>query len=114
MHLEERNLRDGGVPRGPGGPPHMGITIKWIRELGGERKIVRKLFVFVMALMTLAPIGAQQGKGEWLAYIGTYTRGKAKGIYAYRFQPATGEVKEIGLAAESTSPTFLAVHPNQR
>jgi len=57
---------------------------------------------------------AQGGKGGWIAYIGTYTRNKSKGIYAFRFQPATGEVTEIGLVAETPSPSFLVVHPNQR
>src|SRR5215475_2724622 len=52
---------------------------------------------------------------EWNVYVGTYTRPqKSKGIYAWRFQPATGTLTAIGLVAETTSPSFLAVHPNQR
>jgi 6-phosphogluconolactonase len=53
--------------------------------------------------------------GESLIYVGTYTTdAKAKGIYAYRFQPATGTVTPLGLVAETPSPAFLAVHPNRR
>ncbi len=51
---------------------------------------------------------------EYLVYIGTYTRGESKGIYAWRFDPATGRLAELGLAAEAVNPSFLAVHPNGR
>lgn len=53
-------------------------------------------------------------KGEFIVYIGTYTGPKSKGIYAFRFQPATGSSTPLGLAAETTSPSFLAVHPTRR
>ena len=46
-------------------------------------------------------------------YVGTYTRAPSKGIYAYRFQGATGTVTPMGtagLAAETVNPSFLAVH----
>lgn len=45
-------------------------------------------------------------------YVGTYTGGKSEGIYAYRFDAATGEIRELGLAAKAVNPTFLAVHPD--
>jgi 6-phosphogluconolactonase len=51
---------------------------------------------------------------NWIAYIGTYTTGVSKGIYAYRYQPETGGLEPIGLAAETLSPSFLATHPNGR
>jgi 6-phosphogluconolactonase len=53
-------------------------------------------------------------KGQWLAYIGTYTRPPSQGIYAWRFEAASGKLTPLGLAAETSNPTFLAVHPNQR
>jgi 6-phosphogluconolactonase len=53
-------------------------------------------------------------KDEYLLYVGTYTRGTSKGIYAYRFRPSKGRAATIGLAAETENPSFLAVHPNQR
>jgi 6-phosphogluconolactonase len=58
--------------------------------------------------------GAGKEKGEWFAYFGTYTRPPSQGIYAWRFQPASGKLTAIGLAAETSNPSFLAVHPNQR
>lgn len=62
---------------------------------------------------TIAP-AAKPDKGPfYLAYIGTYTtKQQSKGIYAYNFNPATGEFTEIGLAAETTDPSFVAVHPD--
>ena len=48
------------------------------------------------------------------AYIGTYTRQKSKGIYALQFNMKTGEVVSRRLAAETESPSFLAIHQNNR
>jgi 6-phosphogluconolactonase len=53
-------------------------------------------------------------KGEYLVYVGTYTRQDSKGIYAYRFQPASGKLSSIGLVGETANPSFLALHPNHR
>jgi 6-phosphogluconolactonase len=53
-------------------------------------------------------------KGKYLAYVGTYTEegNKSKGIYAYRYDTATGQIASLGLAAETTNPSFVAIHPN--
>lgn len=81
----------------------------------------RNFSVFVTALLAspLLPFCAQGGekataKGEYLVYIGTYTGPKSKGIYAYQFNVATGQLTAFGLAAEIANPSFLAVHPNRR
>jgi 6-phosphogluconolactonase len=47
-----------------------------------------------------------------LMYVGTYTEGTSKGVYAYRFDNKTGKMTPLGLEAESPDPTFLALHPN--
>jgi len=54
--------------------------------------------------------------GKYLVYVGTYTEGsaKGKGIYAYRFDSATGNLTSLGLAAETVSPSFLTVHAKRR
>lgn len=49
-----------------------------------------------------------------LAYIGTYTEAKSKGIYVSRFDPETGTLTAPELAAETKNPTFLALHHNGR
>jgi 6-phosphogluconolactonase len=65
------------------------------------------------ALVGLALAGSVSAE-QFLLYVGTYTGAKSEGIYGYRFDSGTGEVSELGLAAKSTNPTFLAVHPNGR
>lgn len=66
--------------------------------------------------VSLTAIGRAQepaAKGEMLVYFGTYTNGpKSKGIYVSRLNPATGALSAPQLAAEASSPSFLAVHPN--
>ncbi len=56
--------------------------------------------------------GGRQERGS-ITYVGTYTRGTSRGIYLFRFQ-ADGGLKPAGLAAETESPSFLALHPNRR
>jgi 6-phosphogluconolactonase len=51
---------------------------------------------------------------ETLVYIGTFTHGSSKGIYAYRLDEATGRLTPLGLVAETQSPSYLAVSPNRR
>jgi len=82
-------------------------------------RLITKLFISAAAFACLLPSGiaqpAKNAKGEYIAYIGTYTRpNKSKGIYAWRFQPATGKFTPIGLVGETVSPSFLAVHPNHK
>ncbi len=45
-------------------------------------------------------------------YIGTYTGKGSKGIYAVSFNDKTGEIKKLGLAAETENPSFVALHEN--
>jgi 6-phosphogluconolactonase len=52
-----------------------------------------------------------------LLYVGTYTNNAnspSKGIYAWRFDAATGKATSIGVAAETDSPSWLALHPSKR
>jgi 6-phosphogluconolactonase len=75
------------------------------------------VFVFLLPAVAADSRPAAQAPGDWIMYVGTYTKAPSKGIYAYRFQSATGEVTPLGaagLAAETENPSFLAVHPNQR
>lgn len=68
----------------------------------------------VARLLILLLLGCHVWGGDYFAYIGTFTNQKSKGIYAWRFHPATGQLTPAGLVAETASPSFLAVHPNQR
>ncbi len=72
----------------------------------------------LLALPFLASGAEAAGKSpasrEYLAYIGTYTGLKSQGIYAFRFDAATGRLSPLGLAAKSANPSFLAVDPSHR
>jgi 6-phosphogluconolactonase len=60
----------------------------------------------LMALMAIPAAGADQ-----LVFVGTYNGPQSKGIYAWKFNDATGALVPLGLAAESSQPSFLALHP---
>ncbi len=81
----------------------------------------RTIFPAIVALLSflLLTVLAQAtppAKDKYFVYVGTYTEegSKSKGIYAYRFDPAQAKLTSIGVAAETTNPSFLAVHPNHR
>jgi 6-phosphogluconolactonase len=76
-------------------------------------KLVTRLLLSALALSAMPAVA--QSKGEFIAYVGTYTRpNKSKGIYAWRFVPATGKLTPIGLVGETVSPSFLAVSPDRK
>lgn len=67
------------------------------------------------AASTLSLAAQTPGSGKYFLYAGTSTnRSTSKGIYVSRYDAATGKADPLELAAESPSPTFLAVHPNHK
>jgi 6-phosphogluconolactonase len=74
------------------------------------------LALFAIAIFAAFPQAPKAARGgDYLVYVGTYTRKDAsKGIYAFRFQPSNGKLTSLGVAAETTDPSFLAFHPNHR
>ena len=52
--------------------------------------------------------------GPLRVYVGTYTGKDSKGIYVIEMDPQTGALTEPKLAAETKSPSFLALHPNNK
>lgn len=63
------------------------------------------------ALLMAAPAFAA---GRNVAYVGTYTDGKAKGIYALRYDEGSKKFVSLGLQAEVASPSFVAVSPSRK
>ncbi len=74
------------------------------------------LLLAVLLLSLFAAGSPPASKSQYLIYVGTYTEGgsNSKGIYAYRYDANTHEVKPLGLAAETTNPSWIAFHPNGR
>jgi 6-phosphogluconolactonase len=81
-----------------------------------SHRLAHYLALIALLLGTLLASAAPTPKGKYLFYVGTYTEGDthSKGIYAYRYDAATGDVTPLGVAAEATNPSFVAVHPNGR
>ncbi|HLK64930.1 MAG TPA: lactonase family protein [Bryobacteraceae bacterium] len=71
-----------------------------------------KIRLTLVATMLLT--GAVANAADYLVYAGTYTKGASKGIYAFRFQTATGKLTPIGVAAESVNPSFLVADSSHR
>jgi len=80
------------------------------------RELSRYTPLVLLATAALTAIAAPRAHGNYLVYVGTYTQegSPSKGIYAYRYDAATGQITALGLAAETTNPSFLALHPNGR
>jgi 6-phosphogluconolactonase len=66
----------------------------------------------LLAVLLVAGVEAQAA--EFLAYVGTYTGKGSEGIYACRFDPATGAARAVGLVAATDNPSFLTADPSGR
>lgn len=53
-------------------------------------------------------------QGTYQVFVGTYTGAHSKGIYSFRFDPATGKVTPPEVAAETENPSFLVVDQQGR
>jgi len=75
-----------------------------------------RLLAFLLVAVVTSAAASVAHRHEYLVYVGTYTEdgSKSKGIHVYRFDAKTTALTSLGLAAETTNPSFLAVHPNHR
>ncbi|HYM10530.1 MAG TPA: lactonase family protein [Bryobacterales bacterium] len=81
--------------------------------------MTRRFLVWMTVVAAAAPVAWSAPKAaakDYWVYVGTYTgpSTSGKGIYVYRFSAATGKLSGGTLAAETSNPTFLAVHPSER
>jgi 6-phosphogluconolactonase len=74
--------------------------------------VTRATLMLVLASVVMSSGGRTHAAGGRLVWIGTYTGPQSQGIYAFRFDGETGTLSPLGLAAETPSPSFLALHPN--
>jgi 6-phosphogluconolactonase len=78
-------------------------------------RILLAALLAALALLQTIPTAAERKEAEGLlVYTGTYTRGNSRGIYVHRFNPTSGKITSVGLAAETSNPSFLIVHPSGR
>jgi len=81
----------------------------------------RRTFLGAAGAATLLAGRVPAAGKQYFAYWGTYTtslprfaNGKSNGIYVSRFDAETGKLSTPELAAETRSPSYLAVHPSGR
>jgi 6-phosphogluconolactonase len=70
--------------------------------------MMTRLFALLAVFLSFA------NAADYLVYVGGYTRGAGKGIYAWRFDASKGELASLGLVAETTNPSWITVDPNRR
>jgi 6-phosphogluconolactonase len=83
-------------------------------------KITRRFFAVLMVvcapLILFSSARSPQRsvtKGQYLAYVGTYTTKTAsKGIYAFRYDANSGKLTPLGVAEETQDPSWVAIHPS--
>lgn len=76
-----------------------------------QRKTLLSLGAATLALSL--PL-LSQGQETLPLYIGTYTGGLSKGIYRTTLNLKEGTLSKPELVAETSSPSFLAFHPNKK
>lgn len=68
-------------------------------------KIKFLLLVFIMIINS-----CNKPHNDWLyLYIGTYTDGESEGIYLYKMNSKTGELKYVSVTGNIDNPSFLAI-----
>jgi 6-phosphogluconolactonase len=75
---------------------------------------LRSFFILLFALCSVFGGAQVSPSDQYLLYVGTYTVHDSQGIYAYRFDAATGQLISLGLAGQSDNPSFLTVAPGHR
>lgn len=70
--------------------------------------------ILILLLCSFAYASANAADYKYLVFVGTYTGNGSLGIYAYRFDPADGELTSVGLAAATENPSFLVADPTDR
>ena len=84
--------------------------------------LARREFLQIAGLGTLGTLGlafpgvasAHVPGGELLVYVGTYTSGKSEGIYLYRLNLSSGELKHVATTRGVKDPSYLALAPSRR
>jgi 6-phosphogluconolactonase len=74
-----------------------------------RRALFFPILALLAALIPFAQSANTSATGSYIIYVGTYTGPQSKGIYGLRFDPASGKSTPLGVMAETTNPSFLAV-----
>ncbi len=70
--------------------------------------------VFLFALVVTQLGSLMQAQEKYRVYLGTYTGADSKGIYQCELNLKDGSLSNLTLSGETSSPSFLAFHPNKQ
>jgi len=79
-----------------------------------RREFLRFAGLAALGLLPFTRAAGAKRAGELLVYVGTYTTGKSEGIYLYRLNLSSGELKHVATTRGVVNPSFLALAPNRR
>jgi len=83
-------------------------ALRWNARRKGKG-LMRRLPRLLLAVL-LIPVPAYAA--QYFMYVGSYTHGKSKGIYAWAFDSKDGSLKSLGLMAETPQSIHLWFAPN--
>ena len=81
-----------------------------------RRDFLKALGLGALGLTLSDASGAQPSRGprELLVYVGTYTAGKSEGIYLFRLNLSSGELRHVGTTRGVVNPSFLTLDSRRR
>ena len=88
----------------------------WRRFVFHSRMTRRLTCLATLMAIVTSPVLPLHAAGDELVYFGTYTNAKSssKGIYVAEFDSKTGKLGDLSLAAETKSPSFVAIAPSKK
>lgn len=79
-----------------------------------RREFIAAASLSAVGLSFSTNLNANAATKDMLVYIGTYTNKTSEGIYVYRLDTTTGELKPSSVTTHKLSPSFLAIDPKRR
>lgn len=70
--------------------------------------------VSLATFLLVAVSASAQAQEKYRVYLGTYTGPMSKGIYQCELNLKDGSLSAATLAGETSSPSFVAIHPNKK
>lgn len=67
--------------------------------------------IFLFLLSSLVFLSCVTKNDNYLVFIGTYTGNGSEGIYSFSFNPTTGDISTVELAAVTDNPSFIVIDP---
>lgn len=79
-----------------------------------RRKFLRTSAIGAVGLLVNSRSVVSYSPQEINLYVGTYTSGKSEGIYLYRMNSLTGELRRLDSTTRSVNPSFLVIDQSRK